>query len=287
MQARLCRVGGLAAFALALCAFLQSLALAEVAVPPLQARVTDLTGTLTADQKDALERRLATFERAKGSQLAVLLLPTTQPETIEQYAIRVVDQWKLGRKGIDDGVLIVLAKDDRAVRIEVGYGLEGAIPDAVADRIVEDVMIPHLRQGDFFRGISAGIDRIIGVIEGEPLPAPRERSPQGPASWVDFVPLAFIIALFAGGLLRAMFGRLLGAAFTGGLIGFLVWIVGGALFIALVTSVLVFFFTLAGGIGGRGYYGGWPGGFGRGGGGGDIFRGGGGGFGGGGASGRW
>ena len=123
-----------------------------------------------------LEQKLAAFEAVKGSQVAVLIVPTTRPETIEQYAIRVAEAWKLGRKGIDDGVLLVIAKQDRTLRIEVGYGLEGGWPpDAVAKRIVEETIIPILRQGDFATAISAGVERIMSVIEGEPLPAPQSR----------------------------------------------------------------------------------------------------------------
>ncbi|HLY51615.1 MAG TPA: YgcG family protein, partial [Steroidobacteraceae bacterium] len=146
----------------------------EVAVPPLRARVTDLTGTLSAAQRQALEERLAAFERRKGSQIAVLVLPTTLPETIEQYSIRVADAWKAGRKKIDDGVILVVAKDDRKLRVEVGYGLEGAIPDAVAKRVVSDVIAPHFREGDFYGGIAAGTDALMKLIDGEPLPAPAQ-----------------------------------------------------------------------------------------------------------------
>src|SRR3972149_6868516 len=151
---------------------------AQVPVPPLKARVTDLTAPLPSDQRAALEQKLAALEARKGSQVAVLLVPTTQPETVEQYAIRVFDQWKLGRKGIDDGVLLVVAKDDRRLRIEVGYGLEGVLPDAAAKRIIEDDIVPRFKQGDFNGGISAGAGRIIKVIDGEPLPPPQGRRPQ-------------------------------------------------------------------------------------------------------------
>ena len=144
----------------------------EVQVPPLQQRVTDLTGTLTSQQQSELEASLAAFEARKGSQIAILLVPTTQPEDIAQYAIRVVDQWKLGRKGVDDGVLVLLAKNDRKSRIEVGYGLEGALNDATAKRIVMDVMSPHFKRGDFHAGLTAGVQAIEQVIDGEPLPVP-------------------------------------------------------------------------------------------------------------------
>src|SRR5574338_44028 len=151
---------------------------AEVPVPALKARVTDLTGTLSAAQRTALEERLAAFEARKGSQIAVLLVPTTQPETIEQYGIRVAEQWKLGRKGVDDGVLLLVAMKDRAVRIEVGYGLEGVLPDAPANRIIDEYIVPRFKQGDFAGGISAGVDRGSRGVEREPLPAPKAQSPR-------------------------------------------------------------------------------------------------------------
>ncbi len=165
----------LAGLLLAIACLAGAVAHGEVAVPPLQARVTDLTGTLTAPQRQALEDKLAAFEAAKGSQIGVLIVPTTEPETIEQYALRVAEQWKLGRKGVDDGALLLVAKNDRRLRIEVGYGLEGVIPDAGAKRIVSDIISPYFRQGDFYGGISAGVDRMIRVVDGEPLPPPRPR----------------------------------------------------------------------------------------------------------------
>ena len=150
---------------------------ADVEVPPLKARVTDLTNTLSPPVREALEQRLAAFESAKGTQIAVLIVPTTQPEAIEQYSIRVVEQWKLGRKGVDDGVLLLVAKDDRKMRLEVGRGLEGAVPDAVAKRITADIIAPYFKLGDFASGIAMGVERLINVIEGEPLPEPAVESP--------------------------------------------------------------------------------------------------------------
>ena len=135
--------------------------------------MTDLTETLTPDQTAKLEQKLAAFEARKGSQIAVLIVPTTQPEAIEQYSIRVAEQWKLGRKGVDDGALLLVAKDDRALRIEVGYGLEGALPDAIAKRIIEDIIVPRFKTGDFYGGIDAGVDAMIKVVDGEPLPPPQ------------------------------------------------------------------------------------------------------------------
>jgi uncharacterized protein len=264
---------------------------AQVAVPPLTARVTDLTGTLTREQQAGLERMLQEFDARKGAQLAVLLVSSTKPEEIEQYALRVAEQWKVGRKKVDDGAILVVAKDDRTLRIEVGYGLEGALNDATAARIIREVIVPRFREGDFYGGINAGLDRMIRVIDGEPLPEPA-RSPVSPeGGFGQLLPVLFVAAMVGGAILRSIFGRFLGAAVTGGAIGFLAWMLAGALAMALLAGVLAFFFTIAGGMGGRGrYYGGgmgFPRGGGWGGGSGGGFRGGGGSFGGGGASGRW
>ena len=170
--------------------------MAEVAVPALKSRVTDLTGTLAANETAQLEQRLAAFEARKGSQIAVLIVPTTQPETIEQYSIRVAEAWKLGRKGIDDGALLLIAKQDRTVRIEVGYGLEGVLPDALAKRIVDEVIVPEFKQGNFAGGIDAGIEQMMSVVEGEPLPPQArrgERAPSGNAVMDNIIPI-FIIS---------------------------------------------------------------------------------------------
>lgn len=260
----------------------------QVAIPALAARVTDLTNTLSAEQQSALESRLAQFEQQEGSQMAILLVPSTRPEAIEQYSIRVVDEWKLGRKGVDDGILILVAKNDREMRIEVGYGLEGVIPDAIANRIIEETMVPYFRQGDFYGGLSAAVEQLAGLVAGEPLPAPQARSA---SPWEGMLPALLIGGLIVGAILRSIFGNFLGGAMNGGLIGFAVWILGGGLLVALVLAIIAFVITLSGGLGamhgmGRGTYGG--GGFGGSGGfGGGGFSGGGGGFGGGGASGSW
>jgi uncharacterized protein len=277
----------LAAFAAPLCASLA--AHADVAVPPLEARVTDLTGTLSAAQIAALDGKLAAFEQRKGAQIAVLLVPTTEPEEIEQYAIRVVDAWKLGREDVDDGVLLLVAKDDRELRIEVGYGLEGALTDATSSRIIEEVIVPRFRDGDFAGGIEAGVDRIIGVIDGEPLPEPVWREPR-PDDIESALPVVLIAAFVLGAVLTRIFGKLAGSLMTGGIVGFVTWLIVSAVFMALVAGFIAFVAALSArsgpGIwtngGGRSGWGG--GGFSRGGGG---FGGGGGGFGGGGASGRW
>ena len=282
--------------------FCAAWAIAQVAVPPLTGRVVDLTGTLDGAQKATLERTLEAFEAKKGTQIAVLLVPTTQPETIEQFSLRVAEQWKLGRKRVDDGAILVVAKNDRALRIEVGYGIEGALTDVTSHRIISEVITPAFRQGNFYEGIQAGIERIIGVIDGEPLPAPPKRS-----TWQDgggnglgqMIPIGLMLALVVGGVLRRVLGRFPGAVVTGGIVGGLAWMLLGGLLIAVVAGVIGFLFTLLGGgmTGRPGVWtsgrGGFPGGFGGGGfggggfGGGGGFSGGGGSFGGGGASGRW
>ncbi|KWE04912.1 hypothetical protein WL73_12305 [Burkholderia ubonensis] len=261
---------------------------ADVQVPSLVARVTDETGTLTSEQKTAVEQTLKAFETRKGTQISVLIVPTTEPESIEQYSMRVVEQWKLGRENVDDGVLLIVAKNDHAVRIEVGYGLEGILTDATSNRIIDDVIVPRFRDGDFYGGISAGTDSIMRVVSGEPLPPPQRRQHASDGAG-RLLPVLFLLTVMAGGLLRAAFGRLPGAFVTGGVIGVLAWILSGAIFVAVAAGLMAWVFTLLGSgmgaVGGR-FIGGGRGRFGsdshR-----DIFRGGGGGFGGGGASGRW
>lgn len=269
--------------ALALC--LPWTAWPQVAVPPLVARVTDVTGTLTAEQKASLEQTLQAFEAGKGSQIAVVIVPTTAPETIEQYALRVAEQWQIGRNKVDDGAILVVAKNDRALRIEVGYGLEGALNDATAKRIVSEIIVPRFKGGDLPGGIGAGLDRMIRVIDGEPLPAPTSTSPLSGGDLGAAVPVLLVIALVLGGVLRSALGKVPGSLAAGGVVGFLAWLLAGALAAALAAAAIAFLFTLLGGrgMGGHGsmYGGGRHGGFGGG------FRGGGGGFGGGGASGRW
>jgi uncharacterized protein len=257
-------------------------------------RVTDQTATLTNEQKSALDETLRSFEDRKGSQVAVLIVPSTAPETIEQYALRVAEQWKPGRKKVDDGALLVVAKDDRTLRIEVGYGLEGALTDAASKRIISEVIVPRFRQGDFYGGITAGVDRILRVIDGEPLPKPEERRPAGMRGIGSFLPVLMILALVVGGVLHTVLGRFPGALVTGGAVSVVAWMLAGAIFVALIAGVVAFLFTLlGGGMGGRGLGGGGlgggfgGGGFGGRGFGGGGFSGGGGGFGGGGASGRW
>jgi uncharacterized protein len=260
---------------------------AQVEVPQLSARVTDTTGTLTPDQRASLEQVLQDFEAKKGSQIGILMVASTAPETIEQYSLRVVEQWKLGRKKVDDGALLIVARDDRTMRIEVGYGLEGALNDAVCKRIISDIITPKFKQGDFYGGLRDGVDAMLRVVEGEPLPATQRR-----ATTQSYLPVLLVLALAVGGILRAVLGRLLGGIMTGGLVAFLAWMFAGALSVALFAGVLALFFTLFGGralgLAGRHYGGGFGGGgFGGFGGGSGGFHGGGGSFGGGGASGRW
>jgi uncharacterized protein len=273
--------------------FWTCLAGAQVLVPPLTGRVTDQTSTLTAQQKAALEQTLQRFETKKGSQIAVLLIPTSGSETIEQYALRVAEQWKLGRQNVDDGAILVVAKNDRALRLEVGYGLEGALNDATSKRIISEIILPRFKQGDFAGGITAGVDQIIRVIDGEPLPTPTGKPAADTTGMQQYIPILFILALVIGVVLRPVLGRFLGALVTGGAVAVVAWLFAGAIFIALIAGVMAFVFTLLSGSMGRlggGYRGGFATGMGHwsgGGGSGGSFSGGGGSFGGGGASGRW
>ncbi|MGH8509050.1 MAG: TPM domain-containing protein, partial [Gammaproteobacteria bacterium] len=254
-------------------------------VPPLTARIIDQTGMLSAGQRLDLENKLQVFENAKGSQIAVLIVPTTQPEAIEQYSMRVVEQWRLGRKGIDDGALLLVAKGDRKLRIEVGYGLEGVLTDATSKRIISEVITPLFKRGDFHAGIAAGVDRMIRVIEGEPLPPPEPAGslPDDPIGGAVFALLmAFAIASV---LLPRATARLGGAALNGGIAGAIAWSLTKALSIALVVAAFGFLMALVMGSLPTRRAGRWSSGNWRGGGGG--FSGRGGGFGGGGASGGW
>jgi uncharacterized protein len=275
------------------------------AVPELKTRVTDLADVIPADREAALEATLAEFERRKGSQIAVLLVPSTAPEEIEQYSIRVVDAWKLGRKGVDDGALLIIATDDRRLRIEVGRGLEGVLTDLTSNRIITEIIRPRFRDGDYAGGVEAGVDRIIRLVDGEPLPEPEagaDGGESGASPWESIAGPLFLLLVFGAGVLRAVFGRFFGAAATGALGGAITWFVIGSVLAAGFIGVGAFFVALLlgavpsarslgrsrrgdwGGFGGGGFGGG---GFGGGGFGGGGFGGGGGGFGGGGASGSW
>jgi uncharacterized protein len=272
-------------------------AMADVAVPPLTGRVVDKTATLSSGDIASLDRTLKDFEARKGSQVAVLIIPTTQPETIEQYLIRVAEAWKIGRKKIDDGAILVVAKDDRKLRIEVGYGLEGALTDATAKRIIDEVITPKFRGGDFAGGISDGVNRILRVVDGEPLPAPEQpRQNTGFLSQLDpFNPFLIVAVIVVGGLLRGLLGRLFGSLATGGLVAALFWFIAASLALSVISGIIAFIVTLigdaitsSGGVGRGGGWvssgGGYSGGSSSSGGG---FSGGGGSFGGGGASGSW
>jgi uncharacterized protein len=212
-------------------------AAADVAVPPLSGRVVDQTGTLSASDAAALTQRLKDLETRKGSQVAVLIVPTTQPETIEQFSIRVAEAWKIGRKKIDDGALLVVAKNDHKLRIEVGYGLEGALTDVTSRRIIDEIIVPQFKTGDFAGGISAGVDRIIRIIDGEPLPAPKPEVSHGGADPDMFFDIVF---------LRGLMGRLLGSGVTAGVIGAIVWFLLGSAIVSGIFGVAAFFLTMFG-----------------------------------------
>jgi len=277
-------------------------ALALVAVPPLSGRVVDQTGTLTAADVASLTQTLRDLETRKGSQVAVLIVPTTDGEAIEQYSLRVAEAWKIGRKKIDDGALLVIAKNDRRLRIEVGYGLEGALTDATTKRIIDEDITPKFKAGDFGGGVAAGIDKMVRIVNGEKLPEPE------PPHWQDsqsfdpsdlFNPFLIIPAVLFGGLLRGLMGRLLGSVAAGALTAMIAWFMVGSVLAAVIVGVVASLFVLisdgftSAGSGRRGSPGGWSGGSGgswsSGGSSSDSgsFSGGGGSFGGGGASGSW
>jgi uncharacterized protein len=271
------------------------LASADVQVPPLTGRVVDLTGTLSGGAVNRIETELAEFEAKKGSQIAVLIVPSTQPEEIEQYGIRVAEQWKLGRKGVDDGAILLVAKNDRRVRIEVGYGLEGALSDAISNRIIDETIRPHFKLGDYDAGVEEGVKQMISVADGEPLPAPDRRW-EHKSGMGNLLPFGIVLVVVASAVLRTIFGRLFGSLATGGLAGALVWLISHLLALGVGAGVVAFLFAMllgsargwsAGGGGWGGGFGGGIGGGSFGGGGGGGFSGGGGSFGGGGASGSW
>ena len=290
----------LGAWLASVAAFAQPVTGDLVAIPPLQAHVTDLSGTLSAAQQAQLEQQLAAFEKARGSQIAILIVPTIGPEVIEQFSIRVAEAWKIGRRNHDDGVLVSVAKNDRKMRIDVGYGLEGAIPDAIAKRIISETMAPKFRQGDFAGGLSAAVTQMEKLVEGESLP-PASSADRGSTSNEGKLEQLFVIGLMlsvvAGGVLRAVFGRLVGSGLSSGLVGAAAWFITGSMLVAGVGALIAFIFVLAlssgagrrashgGGWGGGGLTGGSGGSWG--GGSSDSWGGGGGSFGGGGASGDW
>ncbi len=269
-------------------------------VPPLTGHVIDTTGTLDAAQAAALEAKLAALEADKGSQVVVLMVPSTAPEDIASYANRVGNAWKIGRRDVGDGLIVLVAKNDRRMRIEVAKTLEGAVPDIAASHIIDEVMTPAFRRGDFAGGLDATVDQIAARIRGEALPpvrAPSEsldaRLDEGHFEWIVF---ALFAAPVLASLLRAILGRKLGALATGLGVGGLVFWIGLGAVLAVLAGAGAFLFALVGNLasalpGGRshggGFGGGWGGGFSSGGGGGGFSSGGGGDFGGGGASGSW
>lgn len=260
-------------------------AASEAPIPPLDAPVIDTTGTLTPEQRLELDRQAVQLQQRKGSQLQVLVVPSTAPESIEQYTQRVFDQWKLGRKGVDDGVLLVVAKDDRRVRIQPGYGLEGAIPDATANRIIQEYLVPRFRAGDYSGGIAEATAMLVKLIDGEQLPPPVSTHAAGSGSG-GRLPLGFFGGLFAAFAAQLLFARaprpLRGvlAALAGGGVGLLLSL---SLFVAALTGAIGLVLGLLSGISpGRSVGGGGGGGWGGGGWGGGGFGGGFGGFGGGG-----
>src|SRR4051812_13754998 len=237
-----------AAFTAALLCLLAPFAAAdEIAVPKLTARVIDQTGSLTAAERDALEAKLRAFEEKRGSQVAVLLVPSIGTETIEDFAGRVTDAWQLGRKGVDDGVLLVVAKQERKLRIHTGRGVQGTLTDALSKRIVADIVAPRFRSGDFAGGIDAGVDAIMKAIEGEALPAPSakaQRKVDTISSYSDFLWIGFFVIPIVAMFLRGIFGRFFGAGITSGITGVAAWLVLGSIAFGVVAAVLAFLFTL-------------------------------------------
>lgn len=276
--------------------------LAQQAVPPLTGHVVDTTGALGAPQREQLEAKLTAFEQARGTQLVLLLVPSTQPEDITSYANRVGNSWKIGRKEIGDGVLLVVALNDRRVRIEVAKTLEGAIPDLAAKRIIDQAITPRFKQGDYAGGLDAATDQMMALITGEALPLPAQTGTNKQTgddgfNWMDLGIFMFIAVPVVGAVTKRILGTRLGSVATGGVAGFIALILTSSLLIAGLAAVAALVFTLLSGVstgsrsgfgGGGGSFGGggFGGGFGSGGGGG-FSSGGGGDFGGGGASGDW
>ena len=281
-------------------------------VPPLSGRVIDQTGTLSAAQAQGLTDKLAAFEAASGPQIVVLMLPTTQPEDIAAYAQRVGEAWKIGRREVGDGLLIVVAKTDRRVNIQTAKALEGAVPDLAARQIIDSAMRPAFRADDYAGGLNAAVDQLMARIKGEALPAPtrkaasRSQNAFGGLQPMELLIFAFIALPVVAGVTRRIFGRSLGSLASGGATGVVAWLVSSSLLVAGIGAVIGLLFGLfagassalrssgrhggglGGGFGGGGFGGGgWSGGGGGGGGGGGFSSGGGGDFGGGGASGSW
>jgi len=262
-------------------------------VPALSGHAIDQANALTAPQRQALDDKLSAFEQERGTQLVVLIVPTTQPEDIAAYAQRVGDTWKIGRRQVGDGLPLVVALNDRRGGSEGAKALEGAVPDLAASRIIEGAIVPAFKRGDVAAGIDAGVDQLMARVRGENLPLPEPggtRSPPG-AQPEDLIVFGLIGVPIVAGVLGAIFGRKLGSLLTGGLGGGIVWLLTTSVMLGGVASVVIAIFALAmgNGAGRRGGWGSGPGGGGGGfgGGGGGWSSGGGGDFGGGGASGRW
>ena len=272
-----------------------SLAQAQQAVPALTGHVVDNTGTLDGAQRQQLETKLTAFEQSSGAQIVLLLVPSTQPEDITSYANRVANSWKIGRREIGDGLLLIVAREDRKVRIEVAKTLEGAIPDLAAKRVIDQAITPHFRQGDYAGGLDAATDQLMALVRGEALPAPPSRSArdQGDLQWHDLAILLFVAIPAVAGVARKILGSKLGAVATGGIVGTVALLITSSLVIAVLAAVGAMLFALVAGVApgsgmgiGSGRWGG-GGGWGSGSGGGGFSSGGGGDFGGGGASGDW
>lgn len=280
-----------------------ALALAQdlLPVPALSARVIDQTATLSEAQRATLEAKLAAFEAESGPQIVVLIVPTTAPEDIAAYAWRVADTWKIGRRDVGDGLLLIVAKNDRAVRIEVARALEGAVPDLAARQIIDRAIVPAFRAGDFAGGIAAALDQLIARLKGEHLPLPERRASEPRGVDLEALAIFFFVGVpVVGALLTGIFGRKLGSLLTGGAAGAVGWVVTASVLAAVAAALLALLLVGVMGVGsmvrgGRGGRwppmgppgGGWSGGRGGGFGGGGFSSGGGGSFGGGGASGRW
>ncbi|MNU50073.1 hypothetical protein D3C71_390310 [compost metagenome] len=290
---------------------LPALAQGLLPIPTLTARVIDQTGTLDAAQRSGLETKLAAFEQRKGSQIVVLMVPTTAPEDIASYAQRVGDAWKIGRKGVGDGLLVIVAKDDRKMRIATAKTLEGAVPDLAAVRIIDEEMKPRFRNNDFAGGLNAAVDRLIGLVDGEPLPEPSRNSSSGSSNdgfdWENLAIFLFVGVFVGAPIARAILGKTMGSVAMGGGIGVVAFFLTTSTVIAVIAGLIALMVSLFSGLagfgpgrggrggGGGGGGGGWSSGGGGGGwssgggggGGGGFSSGGGGNFGGGGASGDW
>lgn len=274
-------------------------------VPELRARIMDQTGTLDAASIERIERKLAAFEQARGAQVVVLMVDTTAPEDIADFTQRLGDAWKIGRKDVGDGVLFVIARNDRRLRIATAKTLEGAIPDLLASRIIDQAVTPAFRSGDFAGGIEAGVDQILARVAGEDLPLPGRQPHQDglPSDWMDLLVFMVFAVPIVSAVLRGLFGNKVGTLLTGVGSGGLAWLLTTVLWISVGAGLLGMLAALflqhlpaqttsRSGRGGRGggwggHGGGFGGGFGGGRGGGGFSSGGGGNFGGGGASGRW